>query len=1002
MALERRTRARGPAPITFDERAIREVARCQVPPMGILDKLRPQPRWKHADPAVRLEAIPTVDDVQALAEIATSDPDARVRLKALDRVEDVDVIAGIAGRDTDTAVRDAAADALAEIASNPQAEADVVSRAVAGLGDERRLAAVARTSPHAAARDAALARVHDAKALGAIARTAQDEATAHAAAGRLSDASALMDVALNSNHKDVAMAAFERVIDEQAGSGNTENTARLEQIANRSQQKAVARRAKAQLQAMADAEAARKAAEEEHRRQLLVIVETVEHLASANSDAGNNDWRAADAALSRARDAWAAAGEVTDAALSSRFGSASAAVRARVDAAREAEANAAARAEERARALAAREAVCARLERLDARPEAIESARAEWDALAPVPEGGADEAALTRRFERALTLIAKRHEQREGAEAAMTSLRQIAAEAAALSGNTLDEAVSRMKALRRKWKETEQTLTNLAMDPPADAVEQMRAADEAVTAREGEAREQKLKTAAEHVARIDRLSDRAERIAKADAITLREGERLMRDARTALDQHVGDPKPEGYDASVARLRGLLEQVGPKVRELRELDDWRRFANAQVQEDLIRKAEALAAELDADATAGRESDLGKAAASLRDLQAKWKAAAEAPRDRAQELWHRFRTPVDAVRGRCSEFFAKQAGERAENLRKKQDLCERAEALAESTEWVQTAEAFRALQAEWQAAGPIPPREARQLWDRFRKASDRFFTRRRDDLASRKSVWAENLKQKEALCERAEALAESSDWDAAASELKRLQAEWKTIGPVRKSRSEAIWKRFRAAADRFFERYHNRHQAVLEQKAADREALVAEMEALAASEEQPENLGARVQDLRAKLRVPPPLNRAEIDAQNARVAAAVAKTVERWPSAFTGSDLDPDAALKRMEKLCVKAEALAENAEPAEEQARPLSQAEQLAAKLRQALAANTFGGRGAEDRGPSLNDQLRDLQTAWQRLLVPHTDAAKELEERFRKAVAVARDKSRGKKELTRA
>jgi hypothetical protein len=964
--------------------------------MGILDKLRPQPRWKHVDPAVRLDAIPQIDDRQVLAELAANDPDARVRRKALDLVEDVDVIAAVAARDADAGMRDTASAALAEIAGNPEADAAVAVRAVAGMADERRLAVVARTSPHAQAREDALARVHDVKALGSIARSAADEAVAHAAAGRLSDAHALLDVALHGAHKDVAMSAFERIVDEQAGAADVENRERLEQIANKSQQKSVARRAKAILQAMADAEAARKAAEEEHRKQVTSIVESVERLAR------DDDWRAAEAGLTKSRDEWAAAGEIADPVLAARFESASAAVRARIDAAREAEAAAAARAEEKARAMAARASICERLERTDMRAESIDEVRAEWSALPEMPDGGQEARTLDERFERAIALSIKRHEQRGAAAAAEETLRAIAAEAASLSGNTLDEAVSRLKTLTRRWKETEQTLTDVAMDPPADALEQFRAAGEAITARETEARERKLKAAAEHVARLERLSDRAERIVKAEAITLREGDRMMRDAKTALDQHPGEIKPDGYDAAVARLRGLLEKVGPKVRELRELDDWRRFANAQAQEELIHKAEALAAELEADAAAGRESDLGKAAAALRDLQAKWKAAAEAPRDRAQELWHRFRTPVDAVRGRCAEFFAKQAGERAENLSRKQELCDRAEALAESTDWVGTAEAFRALQAEWQAAGPIPPREARMLWDRFRRASDRFFTRRRDDLASRKTVWTENLKKKEALCERAEALAESSDWDAAASELKRLQAEWKTIGPVRKSRSEAIWKRFRAAADRFFERYHNRHQVMLEQKAADREALVAELEAFAGSDQEPEHLGARVQEIRAKLRVPPPLNRAEIDAQNARATAALARAVERWPSAFAGSDLDPEAALKRMEKLCAKAEALAEQAEPSGEQARPLSQAEALAAKLRQALAANTFGGRAAEDRGPSMADQVRDLQAAWQRLLIPHSDAARALDDRFKRALAAAREKSKGKKELTRA
>ena len=963
--------------------------------MGILDKLRPQPRWKHADPAIRIEALPEIDDPAVLGEIAKTDADARVRRKALDLVDDVVVIAAIASGDADAGVRGAAEEALVEIATGRDSSETEAATAAAAVQDEKGLAAIARTSPHAAARDAAMARVSDEKALGGIARQAADEPTAHAAAGRLSSESALLDVALNGTHKDVAMAAFERLVPEgEAGAARD----RLEQVAARSQQKTVARRAKAMLQALADAEAARLAAEEERRRQQTAIVEGVERVKE------EGDWRAADAALTRAREAWISSGEGADAALTARFDAASGAARAWIDGEREAEAAAAAAAEARARARAAREAICERLERADARAEEAAIARSEWEGLPPLDPGGeADARALQQRFDRAAALCARRDEQREAAAAAQEKLRALAAEAAELSGNTLDEAVSRIKTLRRRWKETEQILSDVAMEPPAEAVAAMQEAEAAVARRDAEAREVKMKAGAERVARIGRVADRAERIAKAGEITLREGDRLMRDAKIALDEPAGDPRPEGYDAAVGRLRALIEQVAPRVRELRELDDWRRFANAQTQEELIKRAEVLAAQLEADATAGRESDLGAAAAALRDMQARWKTAAEAPRDKAQELWHRFRTPVDAIRGRCAEYFAKQAGERAENIRKKQELCERAEALSDSTDWVKTAEAFRALQAEWKATGPIPPREARALWDRFRKASDQFFTRRRDDLAARKSVWTENLAKKEALCERAEALAESTDWDATAAELKRLQAEWKTIGPVRKSRSEAIWKRFRAAADHFFERYHNRHQAALQQKAADREALVVEIETMAAAEEQPENLGARVQDLRAKLRVPAAVPRAEADAQSARVFASVSTLVKRWPEAFRGTDLDPEAALKRMEKLCAKVEGLAEESDAPEEDRKPLSQAEALAAKLRQALNANAFGGRGAEDRGPSFADRLKEVQGAWQRLVIPQTDEAHALEARFKRGVSAAQEKMRkGKRELTQA
>lgn len=961
--------------------------------MGILDKLRPQPRWKHADPAIRLDAISEIDDASTLAEVATTDADPRVRRRALERVDDTAVIASIAASDADENVRDAAADALVDIATNGNSEAAAATLAAAALGDERRLATVARTSPHAAARDAALTRVHDEKMLGAIARQAGDEATAHAAAGRLTSDAALLDLALNGIHKDVALAAFERLVPE-ADAGAARG--HLEQLAARAQQKPVARRAKAMLQALADAEAARLAAEEERRRQHTALVEAVEHVTS------EHDWRAADAALTRAREAWAGTGASADAALAARFDQASATARAWIDEARDAEAAAAAAAEARARGKAAREAICARLERADAAAEAAAIARSEWEGLPPLDEA-AEARALEARFERAVALCARRDEQREAAGAAVDKLRALAAEAATLGENTLDEAVSRMRTLRRRWKETEQILTDVALEPPAEAADAMREAEAAVVRREAEARDASAKAGAERVARLTRLCDRADRIAKAPEITLREGERMLRDAKTALDEPAGHPHPDGYDTAAGRLRALLEQIAPRVRELRELDDWRRFANAQTQEELITRAEALAAELEADAVAGRESDLGAAARALRDMQARWKTAAEAPRDRAQELWHRFRTPVEAIRTRTAVYFEKQAGERAENIRKKQDICARAEALADSNDWIKTAEAFRALQAEWKATGPIPPRDARQLWDRFRKASDAFFSRRRDDLSSRKAVWAENLARKEALCARAEELAESTDWDAAAAELKKLQAEWKTIGPVRKSRSEAVWKRFRTSADRFFERFHNRHQAALQQKAADREALVTELEAMTVAETQPDGLGARVQEIRGKLRTPAALPRAEADAQNARAFGAITTLVQRWPEAFRGTDLDPEAAVKRMEKLCAKLEALVEEADAPEPDAKPLSQAEQLAAKLRQALNANALGGRATEDRGPSFADKLKELQGAWQRLVVPQTDDAHALEARFKRGVTAAQDRMRrGKREMARA
>jgi len=201
---------------------------------------------------------------------------------------------------------------------------------------------------------------------------------------------------------------------------------------------------------------------------------------------------------------------------------------------------------------------------------------------------------------------------------------------------------------------------------------------------------------------------------------------------------------------------------------------------------------------------------------------------------EALWRRFKTAQDAVFGRTSAHLAAQNEERTQNLARKQSLCERAEALSVSTDWVKTATALQALQAEWKTVGPVSRGSEKAIWERFRAACDQFFSRRHDDLKKRKDEWSENLARKEALCARAEALASGTDWEAAAAECKKLQVEWKQIGPVRRSKSDAVWQRFRTACDAFFDRYKHRDQVDLQSKAAARAEVIHDLEALTSAE------------------------------------------------------------------------------------------------------------------------------------------------------------------------
>ena len=318
-------------------------------------------------------------------------------------------------------------------------------------------------------------------------------------------------------------------------------------------------------------------------------------------------------------------------------------------------------------------------------------------------------------------------------------------------------------------------------------------------------------------------------------------------------------------------------------------------------------------------------------------------------------------------------------RAENLAKKIALCERAEALADSTNWIQTADEIKKLQAEWKTIGPVTRGQEKAIWERFRAACDRFFTRRHADLAERKTVWAENLAKKEALCVKAEALAESTDWEPAAAEIKRLQAEWKTIGPVKKSRSEAIWQRFRGACDRVLRalRAAPRHGPRRARRGARSDLSPSSKrsraaDATGASPRRPISL-ATVRALRAQMAAGDRRARRRSRARGAldeRFAAAFAAVVARWPAAFAGTDLDPDANRKRMEALVQRDGGAGQVARRSGGRGADaaLSPTTRLAAMLKEALAANTIGGKVDDDsRFRAAAEEVRQAQAAWSRI-----------------------------------
>ncbi len=945
--------------------------------MGILDKLRPQSKHTHPDPAVRLEALHEVDpaDQVSLASFAKDDPDGRVRRAAIARLADVGTLADIVRNEADAGVRDHALAQLVERAGKHDVEqaAPAVASLVT-LGRERELAQLAKSAGPDDLRRQAVAALRDERLLGSVARHAAEAGTRLLAVSRLTDAAELEGVAVRGEHADAAVAALDRL---EAPAAD-----QLARIADKARTKAAQKRARVLARAfeppvppVADAPAVVYAeANQDVARGLVAQMTT---LGTADDLAAVRDGYGA------ARVAWVEllADADIEPALVDTFEAASVAVRERIeeDDRRHREAEQQRLALEREQA--ERTAVCANVEALqgDDILDRLAESRATWEGMAPMPETWASQ--LQHRFAEACRAAETRHERlaraREQAERLPTL---VPAMEALVTEEDYAAVRNQWFALRKQWQAVAR---DVDIDPELTA--RYDAVVQALEAKEQVLREAKAGEQQKNLQRLQAVALELETRAAAETMTLKAADALIKEVKLAVGTMGPLPTKQDRDDLTVRLQAVRTSLAPRIQEMREAEEWKRWANVQVQEELCAKMEALLTVADVDPE--------KAANEMKQLQERWKPVAAAPRSQATTLWTRFKAAQDQVYEKCKDFFAQQNVERVDNLKRKTELAERAEALKDSTDWVKTAEAIKQLQAEWKVIGPVTRGHERAIWERFRAACDAFFTRRQDDLKQRKHDWTENLRRKEALVAEAEQLAQSSEWEKAAARIKQLQAEWKEIGPVKRSKSDAIWQRFRGACDLFFERFKNRDQVALQGKVADRETAVAELEALVPPADQdgaamPADLLAHVQAARARWVQGPELPRHTLAPLAARVNDALLGLVTRWPEAFAGTDLDPTTTRERMQKLITKVEKLlpAESAEPVKN----LSPAELLARQWREALAANTMGAgaaRQAEDaRQRALDQEVRAAQSAWNRLGPLAADERKPLQERFDRAV----------------
>ncbi len=193
--------------------------------------------------------------------------------------------------------------------------------------------------------------------------------------------------------------------------------------------------------------------------------------------------------------------------------------------------------------------------------------------------------------------------------------------------------------------------------------------------------------------------------------------------------------------------------------------------------------------------------------LQKLHDQWREIGPVPVEKRTEIWDRFKESTTKINRKHQEYFVNLKQEQKKNYEEKLVLCEKAEELSVSVienhrDWEGKSKELIELQKVWKTIGFAPKKFNAQIYDRFRKACDAFFDRKREYYTHNREEQQNNLQLKTELCMQAEALQESTDWKKTTDELISLQKKWREIGPVPVKQSDKIWKRFRAACDVFF--------------------------------------------------------------------------------------------------------------------------------------------------------------------------------------------------------
>ena len=275
-----------------------------------------------------------------------------------------------------------------------------------------------------------------------------------------------------------------------------------------------------------------------------------------------------------------------------------------------------------------------------------------------------------------------------------------------------------------------------------------------------------------------------------------------------------------------QLQGLhqeYKEIGPVAKELRE-EIWGRFKAASTvvnkrhqdhflalkekEEENLAKKTALCEQIETIDMAELKSfaDWNAKTEQIIACQAEWKTIGYAPQRMNTQIFERFRAACDKFFQQKAEYFKGVKNELNDNMAKKTALCEKAEALQDSTDWRATGDQLIQLQKEWKSIGAIPHKYSEALWKRFIAACDHFFEEKQKATAGQRNEEKENMAHKQAIIEQLQALVEDPSQNDAVQRVKELQAEWNSVGHVPFREKDNLYKKYRAACDALYKQFN----------------------------------------------------------------------------------------------------------------------------------------------------------------------------------------------------